>query len=159
MIREMMNFDVVMRPAPGLDIEHGLQKLNDLLSWDDVEPVSETNRPGFYVTEDCENVIYAMMEYSGTSREEACKDWVDCLRYGAVSPLVHVTSGELSVAGGGGFWRRGYVAGRSRATACTMAVRSRSATRTWLTPDGTSFGRVEESPLRRLTDVRCKRMI
>ena len=103
MIREMMNFDVVMRPAPGLDIEHGLQKLNDLLSWDDVEPVSETNRPGFYVTEDCENVIYAMMEYSGSSREEACKDWVDCLRYGAVSPLVHVTSGELAVAGGGGY--------------------------------------------------------
>jgi len=103
MIREMMNFDVVMRPAPGLDIEHGLQKLNDLLSWDDVEPLSEVNCPRFYVTEDCENVTYAMMEYSGSSRDEACKDWIDTLRYGAVAPLVHVGSHELSVAGGGGY--------------------------------------------------------
>jgi len=103
MIREMMNFDVVMRAAPGLDIEHGLQKINDLLSWDDSSAHSDENRPSFYVSEDCENVIYAMTEYSGISRTEAVKDWIDCLRYAAVSPLVYVGEGELSVAGGGGY--------------------------------------------------------
>ena len=103
MVREMTKVGIFFRPAPALDIDHGLQKINDLLSWDDAEPLTDDNRPSFYVSERCDNVRYAMTEYNGTSREEACKDWPDCLRYGAVTPLVYVGSGELSVAGGGSY--------------------------------------------------------
>ena len=103
MCNEMMEFDVFLRPAPGLEIEHGIQKINDLLSWDDTEPASEDNGPRLYVSERCDNLIYAMTEYSGNSREEACKDFIDVLRYGAVTPLDYVGEGALSVSGGGGY--------------------------------------------------------
>ena len=103
MVREMMKVGIFYRPAPGLDVEHGLQKINDLLAWDDSEPLTEVNRPNFYVSDRCENVRYAMTEYSGTSRDEQCKDWIDVLRYGAVTPLEYVGAGELSVVGGGSY--------------------------------------------------------
>ena len=103
MCNEMMEFDVFLRPAPGLEIEHGIQKINDLLSWSDVEPKTSENQPSLYVSEQCDNLIYAMTEYSGSSREEACKDFIDVLRYGAVTPLDYVGAGELAVAGGGGY--------------------------------------------------------
>ena len=103
MCNEMMEYDVFLRPAPGLEIEHGIQKINDLLSWDDTEPVSEENGPRLYVSERCDNLIYALTEYSGVSREEACKDFVDVLRYGAVTPLDYVGKGQLAISGGGGY--------------------------------------------------------
>ena len=103
MCNEMMDFDIYLRPAPGLEIEHGIQKINDLLSWDDVEPMTDENRPSLYVSEQCDNLIYAMTEYSGSSRDEACKDYIDVLRYGAVTPLDYVGEGALAVAGGGGY--------------------------------------------------------
>ena len=74
-----------------------------MLSWDDTEPASDENGPSFYVSERCDNLIYAMTEYSGNSREEACKDFIDVLRYGAVTPLDYVEEGALAVAGGGGY--------------------------------------------------------
>ena len=100
---EMMEHDVFLRPAPGLEIEHGIQKINDLLSWDDTQPKTWENRPSLYVSEQCDNLIYALTEYSGSSREEACKDFIDVLRYGAVTPLDYVGKGELTVVGGGGY--------------------------------------------------------
>ena len=103
MCNEMMEFDVYLRPAPGLEIEHGIQKINDLLSWNDSEPMDEENCPKLYVSEECDNLIYALTEYSGSSREEACKDFIDVLRYGAVTPLDYVGEGALAVAGGGGY--------------------------------------------------------
>ena len=103
MCAEMMNFDVYLRPAPGLEIEHGLQKINDLLSWEDTEPLTVDNRPSLFVSEECENLIYALTEYSGTSREEATKDFIDVLRYAAVTPLEYISENSLAVAGGGGY--------------------------------------------------------
>ena len=103
MCNEMMDFDIFLRPAPGLEIEHGIQKINDLLSWNDVEPKTHENRPSLYVSENCSNLIYSLTEYSGSSRDEACKDFIDVLRYGAVTPLDYVSSGQLATTGGGGY--------------------------------------------------------
>ena len=99
MMREMEDDEEIFERL----VEHGLQKINDLLAWDDSEPLTEVNRPNFYVSDRCENVRYAMTEYSGTSRDEQCKDWIDVLRYGAVTPLEYVGAGELSVVGGGSY--------------------------------------------------------
>jgi hypothetical protein len=103
MINEMMDYDVYLRPAPGLEIEHGIQKINDLLSWDDTKPMDDENRPSLFISERCDNLIYAMTEYTGCSRQEQTKDFIDVLRYGAVTPLDHVTETQLAVAGGGGY--------------------------------------------------------
>ena len=103
MCNEMMEFDIFLRAAPGLEIEHGIQKINDLLSWDDTEPKTHENQPGLYVSEQCDNLIYALTEYSGSSREEATKDFIDVLRYGAVTPLDYIGESQLAVAGGGGY--------------------------------------------------------
>ena len=44
-INSMCELDYYFRPAPGSDIEAGIARINDLLSWDDSEPMTETNRP------------------------------------------------------------------------------------------------------------------
>ena len=103
MCNEMMEFDIFLRPAPGLEIEHGIQKINDLLSWDNTEPKTEENSPKLFISEECTNMIYAMTEYSGVSREESCKDFIDVLRYAAVTPLEYVGNQQLVASGGGGY--------------------------------------------------------
>ena len=103
MINEMMDYDIFLRPAPGLEIEHGIQKINDLLSWDDTQPMDDENCPSMFISERCDNLIYAMTEYTGCSRQEQTKDFIDVLRYGAVTPLDHVGESQLAVAGGGGY--------------------------------------------------------
>ena len=103
MVNEMMDFDVFLKPAPGLEIEHGIQKINDLLSWDDTKPMDDENSPKMFISERCDNLVYAMTEYTGCSRQEQTKDFIDVLRYGAVTPLDYVGEAQLAVAGGGGY--------------------------------------------------------
>ena len=79
---EISNFGIYFQPAPGLDIEHGLQKINALLDWDDTKPLTEENRPKLYINRECGNIIEAIQEYTGYGgKNEAFKDPIDCLRY------------------------------------------------------------------------------
>jgi len=55
------------------------------------------------VSDRCENFITSMIEYSGQSRQEHFKDFVDCIRYLMVSGADHVTSRDLMITGGGGY--------------------------------------------------------
>tara|TARA_Y100001938_G_scaffold25624_2_gene34235 strand:- start:2493 stop:4217 length:1725 start_codon:yes stop_codon:yes gene_type:complete len=91
------DMDFVCQPAlipgggQGHEIEQGLQALNDLMSYDRSQPVDAVNRPKFYVSEDCQNIISALGEYTGQGGlKEAWKDPIDCLRYAAISNLQHV---------------------------------------------------------------------
>ena len=102
-INSMSNLGFVFRPAPGVDIEGGIAKINDALSWDDTEPMNDSNRPKLFVSENCENTISSMIEYSGQSRQEHWKDQVDCIRYLMVSGPEHITTEKLRVTGGGGY--------------------------------------------------------
>jgi hypothetical protein len=95
---------MVFQPAPGVDIEHGLQLLNDLMAYDDQKPVSAMNRPKFFVSEECENTIFALLEYTGAGgKDEAVKDPVDVLRYLAVAGAEYVDAKAPVVTGGGGY--------------------------------------------------------
>ena len=72
-------------PAAGLRLEEGIAIINDWLSYDTSQPRSPINQPRLYISEECENLIYAMREWTGADGEKgASKDPIDCLRYLAV---------------------------------------------------------------------------
>ena len=73
-------------PAPGVDIDSGLQLINNLLSYDDTKPIDSLNAPKLFISDRCTNLIYAMQEYTAKGgKDEATKDPIDCLRYLCVS--------------------------------------------------------------------------
>jgi hypothetical protein len=50
--------------------------------------VDGVNRPHFYVSERCENIIWALQEYTGAlGPDETAKDPIDVLRYAAVEDI------------------------------------------------------------------------
>ena len=102
-INTMSNLGFVFRAAPGVDIEAGIAKINDALSWDDTEPMTVDNTPKLFVSDHCENTISSMMEYSGQSRSEHWKDQVDCVRYLMVSGAEYISESSLQATGGGGY--------------------------------------------------------
>ena len=96
---EGMEFDV----ADGKNISNGITRINDLLDFNTEKPVvAFTNEPRLYVSEDCQNLIWALGNYTNRSGEDgACKDPVDCLRYLVEKDLTYEKPGLL------GSWRRG----------------------------------------------------
>lgn len=73
---------MVFTPAAGLHIEEGVQVINDKLFYDINKPVSHLNEPKLYISDKCQNLIYALKEWTGKDGEKgACKDPVDTLRY------------------------------------------------------------------------------
>ena len=102
-INSMGELGFVFRAAPGVEIEAGIARINDLLSWNDSEPLTEDNRPRLYASDRCENFVTSMMEYTGQSRSEHFKDFPDALRYLCVSDPEYVTETSLACTGGGGY--------------------------------------------------------
>lgn len=69
-------------PAAGIKIEQGVAMINDGFSYDMSQDISETNKPKLYISESCQNLIYAVKEWTGQDGEKgATKDPIDCLRY------------------------------------------------------------------------------
>lgn len=85
-ISDLDEADMVVHPAPGVDIVNGLQKIGNLLAWNEQKPRDSVNTPHLYVSDRCQNFIYAMSEYTGKGgNNEATKDCIDPLRYLVVS--------------------------------------------------------------------------
>ena len=85
-ISDLDDQNMTVIPAPGVDIENGIQLINNLLAWDDTKPRDSINGPKLYISDRCQNLIFAMSEHTGQGgRSEATKDPIDCLRYLAVS--------------------------------------------------------------------------
>jgi hypothetical protein len=90
-LEDLDELGFVVTPAPGNDIEDGLQKLIDLMSYDTSKEIDGINRPHFYISEDCQNIIQALSEYTGNDGlKEAWKDPIDVLRYAAIADIDHV---------------------------------------------------------------------
>lgn len=69
-------------PAAGIKIEQGVAMINDGFSYDMSQDISETNRPKLYISESCQNLTYAVREWTGQDGDKgATKDPIDCLRY------------------------------------------------------------------------------
>lgn len=90
--------------APGLDIEHGLQLINNKLAWDSTKPFDSKNSPSLFISDRCQNTIFAMKNFTGLGgKTEACKDPVDTLRYLLEARIEHISSNGLLVTGTGGY--------------------------------------------------------
>lgn len=88
-ISELDDAGLTFIPAPAAsseankgEIEDGIQLINNLLAYKTDQPVDALNRPRLYVSDRCQNLIYALQEYTGKlGATEATKDPIDCLRY------------------------------------------------------------------------------
>jgi hypothetical protein len=91
--------------AKGLHMDEGIQAINDLLRYDKRQAVTAfVNEPRLYVSSSCTNVIWALKNYTGHDGEKAaCKDPVDCLRYGATEKLEYLEPGRVMSVGGGSY--------------------------------------------------------
>lgn len=82
--------------APGKREAEGIEAINDLLAYDPSRPVTAfINEPKLFVSSKCQNLIWAMQNYTGHDGEKAaCKDPVDCLRYVALAELEYAPAGR-----------------------------------------------------------------
>jgi hypothetical protein len=92
-------------PAPACKVDEGSTLINDWLDYAVEEKVTALNCPRLYVSRECQNVIYALREWTGADGEKgACKDPIDCLKMAAKRP-VEWRDEKAAVCWGGG---RGY---------------------------------------------------
>lgn len=88
-ISDLDDAGMVMLPAPGGsgtagkgEIEDGLQLINNLLAWNESKPRDSVNSPHLFISDRCQNVIFAMQEYTAAGGpNENTKDPIDCLRF------------------------------------------------------------------------------
>ena len=105
-IQQLEDEDIIVIPAPGGLEDHGLAKLNGLMKWNDSQPVDATNRPSFYVSDQCEQTIDSLLNYTATEGPtEAWKDPIDTLRYAAAAEIAHESNFnmESTRTGQGGY--------------------------------------------------------
>jgi len=105
-ITEMGECDIELVAAPGLNVDHGEARINDLLAWDDTKPmIPLQNAPKLYVSDACGNLIYSMKEHTGMGgTTEATKDPIDVLRYILEHDPEYIRPGGLiEVTGGGAY--------------------------------------------------------
>lgn len=106
LIEQMEELDLSFLPTAGDTIDEGVELINTLLDYDPAKPVDATNEPKLYVSEECENFIYSLHEWTGADGQRgACKDPVDLLRYMALGDLQDVGPGGklLATRGGGSY--------------------------------------------------------
>ncbi len=81
-----------------------LEKVNDELSYDDSKPLSLDNEPRLYISETCQNLIRAMLNWSpDQGTDSPWKDPVDTLRYLFDEPLYFVDPEVPECVGGRGW--------------------------------------------------------
>ena len=103
-INSMSDLGFVFRAAPGAEIESGIAAINNLLTWDETEPLTDKNCPKLYISDQCENTISSFLEYTGTGGStEHWKDQIDTVRYLVTSGAEYITHNMLQTTGGGGY--------------------------------------------------------
>jgi hypothetical protein len=95
-IEDLADAGLVFLPAPGLDIEDGIQALQTKMAYNVGKPIDALNRPHFYVSDRCQNIIHALQEYTGDGGpDEAFKDCVDVLRYCAIAGCAFIDPAKM----------------------------------------------------------------
>ena len=99
---QLQGWDVAA--GPDCSIEEGKQWINNWLTqgWNPNEPVTPLNCPKFYVSEDCQNLIWSLRTWTGIDGlKGASKDPIDCLKGPAKMDIRWVARGALGSYGGG----------------------------------------------------------
>lgn len=86
-IEDLSDAGLTFVPAPGLEVEDGIQAIQSKMSYNPKMPIDSLNRPHFYISDRCENTIHCLQEYTGDSSDEATKDFVDCVRYACIDGI------------------------------------------------------------------------
>lgn len=94
-ISDLNREELLVIPAPGIEEEPGIQAIQDKLAYNMNKPIDGNNRPHFYISDRCGNIILALQEYDGSSREHPLKDPIDVLRYAAVHRLDYIDESSL----------------------------------------------------------------
>lgn len=95
-IEDLADAGLIFVPAPGLEIEDGIQALQTKMAYDRKKPIDGLNRPHFYVSERCQNIITALQEYTGAEGpDEAHKDPIDVIRYAAIAGARYIPPGAM----------------------------------------------------------------
>lgn len=95
-IEDLADAGMVCVPAPGVHEEDGLQALQGKMAWEHTKPLDAANRPHFYVSSECRNIIWALQEYTASQGpDEQAKDPVDVLRYAAVAEIRYIDPNDL----------------------------------------------------------------
>ena len=93
-----------LQQASGTTVRDGIQHLNDLLAWDETQPLSGMNRPKFYIVEDLVTCKLALQEWTGANSEKcALKDPLDTLLYFAKESIEYLDPAECLNHPGGYF--------------------------------------------------------
>ena len=95
--------DIIVQPAEALDIETGLQAINNLLAWDRSREMGLDNHPKLMISDECQNLVACMQEYQTGDLKNPAKDMVDCVRYFAVGNFEYFDQEELIATGGGAY--------------------------------------------------------
>lgn len=95
--------DIIVQPAEALDIETGLQAINNLLAWDRNKPMDLTNKPRLMISDECQNLISCMQAYEVGDLKHPTKDFVDCTRMFAVGNFEYYSEADMVATGGGGY--------------------------------------------------------
>ena len=102
LLEECEDAGLLFEPAPGEHLDEGIQLVNSRLDYRRDQPISATNEPSLFVSKDCQNLIFALQEWTNEDGQHgACKDPIDCLRYLVMSKPCFVTPGSMSGKAGG----------------------------------------------------------
>lgn len=102
-ITEMEDAGFVLHAAPGQKIDHGEGLINDRFSYNDNADIGPTNAPRMYISDRCPNVIEAIKNYTGCSKNEVWKDPIDCMRYLLETGADFVSRADAGDSGRGTF--------------------------------------------------------
>jgi hypothetical protein len=95
-IEDLADNGMIFIPAPGLEIEDGIQAMQGKMAYDVKKPIDGVNRPRFFISERCQNIIQALQEYTGDGgSDEAWKDPVDVVRYACLDGIRYIDQKSL----------------------------------------------------------------
>lgn len=104
LIEECAEIGLNFLAAPGDTINEGVELIKDWLAYDKTRPLDALNQPRLYVSRRCKNVIYALRTYTGQDgKHGAVKDFVDVVRYLALSGASYADAGALAVNPAGSY--------------------------------------------------------
>ena len=90
------------RATSGQAIVEGVTLINDWLAYNEDAPVDALNSPRLYISERCQNLIYALKTWTGADgKKGATKDWIDILRYITLSGVGYEDPAMLRARPGG----------------------------------------------------------
>lgn len=98
--------------TPGADIADGVSKINSALDYELDEHENFINLAHFFVSEECENSIYALENWMNVDGQDgACKDPIDLIRYLFMAECEDVGPNDYSPRGGVSYGRQAASAG------------------------------------------------